>query len=233
MVNLEQLELIETPQKLYDSFNDFILSNDTKLFNKLLTRGLMYNKVKDIPGDIVECGVFKGSGFYTFLKLKRALNPNTSKKVIGFDFFDNESLVSTLDNEIDKSSMDSLFKERNFKHTEDFKNILYNNIIKNGFLPHEFELVKGDVSITTSEFVKKNPGFKISLLYMDLDLDIPTYNTLCNFWDNMTKGGIILFDEYGYHKWSESKGVDRFIEERGLKIKSLNYLCPTAYIVKK
>jgi hypothetical protein len=233
MVNLEQLELIETPQKLYDSFNDFILSNDTKLFNKLLTRGLMYNKVKDIPGDIVECGVFKGSGFYTFLKLKRALNPNTSKKVIGFDFFDNESLVSTLDNEIDKSSMDSLFKDRNFKHTEDFKNILYSNIIKNGFLPHEFELVKGDVSITTSEFVKENPGFKISLLYMDLDLDIPTYNTLCNFWDNMTKGGIILFDEYGYHKWSESKGVDRFIEERGLKIKSLNYLCPTAYIVKK
>lgn len=86
MIKLEEIELIETPQELYDSFNDFILSNDTKLFNKLLTRGLMYNKVKDIPGDIVECGVFKGSGFYTFLKLKRALNPNTSKKIMIYEY---------------------------------------------------------------------------------------------------------------------------------------------------
>ena len=66
----------------------------------------------------------------------------------------------------------------------------------------------------------------------NLDLEKPTYDTLSNFWDNMTKGGIIVFDEYGYHKWRESKGVDRFIEEKGLEIKSINFLCPTAYIQK-
>ena len=48
----------------------------------------------------------------------------------------------------------------------------------------------------------------------------------------MTKGGLIVFDEYGYHKWSESKGVDRFIKDKNLEIKCLNYLCPTAYIKK-
>ena len=231
-MNIEKLEIIDTPQELYDSFNGFILSDDSKLFNKLVARTLMYNKVKDIPGDIVECGVFKGSGLYTFLKLKRVLNPNTSKKVIGFDFFDNESLVSTLDDELDKTYMNSLFKDRKFKHSDNFKDELYDKIINDGFLPHEFELIKGDVSKTTSTFSKEKPGFKISLLYMDLDLDIPTYDTLCNFWDNMTNGGIIIFDEYGHHKWSESKGVDRFIEEKGLKVKSLNFLCPTAYIQK-
>jgi hypothetical protein len=73
---------------------------------------------------------------------------------------------------------------------------------------------------------------KISLMYMDLDLEIPTYDTLNNLWSNITKGGIIVFDEYGYHKWSESKGVDRFIEEKNLEIKSLNFMCPTAYIKK-
>ena len=231
-MNIKKLELIETPQELFDSFNDFILSNDTKIFNKLIARTLLYEKVKNIPGDIVECGVFKGTGFYTFLKLKRIFNPNSNKKVIGFDFFDNESLVSTLTNELDKTYMDSLFKERNFNHDDNFKDLLYNKILNDGFLPNEFDLIKGDVSTTTYSFSNENPGFKISLLYMDLDLEKPTYDTLSNFWDNMTKGGIIVFDEYGYHKWSESKGVDRFIEEKGLEIKSINFLCPTAYIQK-
>ena len=67
---------------------------------------------------------------------------------------------------------------------------------------------------------------------MDLDLEIPTYDTLVNLWDNVTRGGLIVFDEYGYHKWSESKGVDRFIKERNLEIKSLDFACPTAYIKK-
>lgn len=231
-MNIKKLELVETPQELFDSFNDFILSNDTKIFNKLIARTLLYDKVKNIPGDIVECGVFKGTGFYTFLKLKRIFNPNSHKKVIGFDFFDNNSLVSTLTNDLDKIYMDSLFKERNFNHDDNFKDLLYDKILNDGFLPNEFDLIKGDVSTTTHNFSNENPGFKISLLYMDLDLEKPTYDTLSNLWSNMTKGGIIVFDEYGYHKWSESKGVDRFIEEKGLELKSINFLCPTAYIQK-
>lgn len=231
-MNLKNIELIETPQELFDSFNNFILSNDTKVFNKLIARTLLYNQVKNIPGDIVECGVFKGTGIYTFLKLKKLFNPNSHKKIIGFDFFDNDELVSTLSNDLDKEYMDTLFKERNFNHGSNFKDLLYNKIINDGFSPNDFDLIKGDVSITTEQFSNKNPGFKISLLYMDLDLEKPTYDTLYNFWNNMTKGGIIVFDEYGYHKWSESKGVDRFIEEKNLELKSLNYLCPTAYIQK-
>lgn len=229
---MNNIEIINTPQELFDSFNTFILSDDTKVFNKLIARTIIYNQVKDIPGDIVECGVFKGTGIYTFLKLKRIFNPNSNKKVIGFDFFDNKNLITTLNNDIDRHYMNSLFKDRNFNHDEGFKDYLSEKIINDGFDTNEFELIKGDVSKTTLSFSKDNPGFKISLLYLDLDLEIPTYDTLSNFWDNMTKGGIIVLDEYGYHKWSESKGVDRFINEKGIEVKNLNFLCPTAYIQK-
>lgn len=229
---MNNIEIINTPQELFDSFNTFILSDDTKVFNKLIARTIIYNQVKDIPGDIVECGVFKGTGIYTFLKLKRIFNPNSNKKVIGFDFFDNKNLITTLNNDIDRHYMNSLFKDRNFNHDEGFKDYLSEKIINDGFDTNEFELIKGDVSKTTLSFSKDNPGFKISLLYLDLDLEIPTYDTLSNFWDNMTKGGIIVLDEYAYHKWSESKGVDRFINEKGIEVKNLNFLCPTAYIQK-
>ena len=232
MININNLEITHTPQLIFDSFNSFLLSNDRRVFNKLISRALLYNEVKDIPGDIVECGVFKGTGLYTFLKLKNIFNPNTSKKVIGFDFFNTEELIHSIDNNLDKEAMEVLFDERNFAHDKSFKEIFNNQLLSHGFLESEFHLIEGDISDTSKKFSQENPGFKISLMYMDLDLELPTYNTLVNLWDNITKGGIIVFDEYGYHKWSESKGVDRFINEYNLEIKSLNYMCPTAYIKK-
>jgi hypothetical protein len=220
-------------QNLYDNFNGFILNDDTRIFNKLITRTLLYDKIKDIPGDIVECGVFKGSGTFTFLKLKNIFNPNSSKKVIGFDFFNTDELIKSIQNGQDKEPMNTLFDSRNFKHTDSFKTQLENNILEAGFNQSEFMLIAGDVSLTTKDFSRNNPGFKIALLYMDVDLELPTYDALTNLWDNMTKGGLIVFDEYGHHKWSESKGVDRFLEEKNLEIVSLNNYCPTAYIQKK
>lgn len=233
MGNITDLELTSNSQYFFDSYNNFIMSDDTRIFNKLIARSILYQQVKNVPGDIVECGVFKGNGVFSFLKLKRLFNPNTYKKVIGFDFFDTEKLLISIKDSHDKNYMSNLFEGRNFSHGETFKEKLSEQIMKFGFNSNEFVLVEGDVINTTKEFVKSNPGFKISLLYMDLDLEEPTYETLKNLWDNITKGGIIVFDEYGYHKWSESKGVDRFIDEKGLELINLDYMCPTSYISKK
>ena len=230
-MKIENLEITQNSQELFDSFNSFMMSSDKRVFNKLAARTMLCNSVKDVPGDIVECGVFKGTGLYTFLKLKNLLNPNSSKKVIGFDFFNTEDLLSSIKGQ-DKEAMTTLFKGRDFNHTSTYREQFESNLISNGFTKDDFILVEGDIVETSRNFVEENPGFKISLLYMDLDLDKPTYETLCNLWDRVSKGGIVVFDEYGYHKWSESLGVDRFIEERNLEIKNLDYFCPTAYIKK-
>ena len=67
---------------------------------------------------------------------------------------------------------------------------------------------------------------------MDLDLEKPTYESLSALWPRLSKGGIVVFDEYGYHQWSEALGVDKFIEENNLQVKVLNFDAPTAYIEK-
>jgi hypothetical protein len=231
-MKIENLELKTYSQSFFDCFNSFILSDDKRVFNKLVARTLLYNEVKDVPGDIVECGVFKGTGLYTFLKLKNIYNPNSSKKVIGFDFFNTDKLIESIKGTIDKETMETLFKGRNFNHEDSFKDLLRDKLLLDGFAENDFDLIAGDITLTSKEFAKNNPGAKISLLYIDLDIEEPTYNTLTNLWDNITKGGLIVFDEYGYHKWTESLGVDRFLKEKNLEIKSLNYACPTAYIKK-
>ena len=232
MTTLQELEIIKTDQALYDCFNGFMMSSDLKVFGKLFARFLLMQKVKNIPGDIVECGVFKGSGLFTFLKLKRYLNPNSGKKVIGFDFFDTESLINSLSDQ-DKKSMTVLFKERKFKHKDGYEKYLQKEIKDCGFLDYEYELIKGDVSSTIEEYIRHRPGFKISLLYLDLDLEVPTYEVLSHVWDRVSKGGVVVFDEYAFHKWSEAKGADRFFESKGVDIKSLNFIAPSAYVVKE
>lgn len=232
MTTLQELELINLSQDIYNGFNTFILSEDSKLFNKLIARALLYNDVKDLPGDIIECGVFKGTGLYTFLKLKRIFNPNSNKRVIGFDFFDTDKLKASLQPGTDKDAMALLFEKRDYAHNVSAKQALEENLVKHGFLSHEFELVAGDASYTTKQFTAGNPGLSIALLYMDVDLEEPTYNVLQTLWPYVIKGGLVIFDEYGYHKWSETRGVNRFVEENNLELRSLNYLCPTAYLKK-
>jgi hypothetical protein len=232
MENLKKIEIIDTEQKIFDGFNDFILSPDKKVFGKLLARTLLLNEVKDIPGDIVECGVFKGTGLLTFLKLKNYLMPNTHKKVIGFDFFESDALVETLHGQ-DKQLMKSLFEDRNMQHNKNYCDSLKQKIINFGFKEHEFDLVKGDVSKTTFDFLKDKPGFRISLLYIDVDVEKPTLDVLQAFWDKVSKGGIVVFDEYAFHSWSEANGADTFFKDKNVIIKSLDYICPTAFIKKE
>ena len=231
MIDVKELQIIENTQELYDYFNGFILSGDSKVFGKLLARFLLMNRVKDIPGDIVECGVFKGTGVVSFLKIKKFLCPNSHKKVIGFDFFDTNDLLSSL-TEQDKEAMSVLFKSRNFEHEEGFVSYLKDSISSYGFLDHEFDLVKGDISYSLKEYLSDKPGLKISLLYIDLDVERPTYDVLSATWDRMSKGGIVVFDEYAYHCWSESIGADNFFKDKDVTIKSLDFMGPTAYVVK-
>jgi hypothetical protein len=230
-MKLKDLEIVTIDQELYDGFNKFMISSDLKIFGKLLARTILFDKVKDVPGDIVECGVFKGTGIFSFLKLKRYFCPNTYKKVVGFDFFDSKNLIESLSPQ-DKDSMSVLFQGRNFIHDLSYKEFLNNKILESGFQEHEFELISGDVSKTVLDYVENRPGVKISLLYLDLDLEKPTYDVLTSFWNKVSSGGIIIFDEYAYHNWSESIGVDRFFKDKDVEIKSLNFIAPSAYVIK-
>ena len=72
MSNLEEIcnnNPINNPSdENYTHFNDFIFSNDLKLIGKMLHRFDFFKRTKHLAGDIVEIGVFKGSGISTWLK---------------------------------------------------------------------------------------------------------------------------------------------------------------------
>lgn len=219
---------------VYKSFNEFIFSNDTKLMGKLLHRYDYFNKIKDLPGDIVELGVFKGSGVATFSKFLDIYCPNSNKKVIGFDIFDpvDANTILEKDGKIDKDNMNVVYS----KVSESELSLeSVTNRLNNMNIHKKFMLVKGDIEETLPQFLQENPGFRISMLYIDVDLDRPTYAGLKYLWERILPGGIVLFDEYEYHKFSESCGVDKFLKEFNLpyELKSTNWIAPTAFLIKK
>ncbi|MEA5498931.1 TylF/MycF/NovP-related O-methyltransferase [Limnoraphis robusta Tam1] len=218
-------------REIYDAFEKFIFSDDTKILAKLVARTLIFEQIINVPGDIIEAGVYRGSGMLTWLKLKKILAPNALKKVIGFDYFDTESLLNSLSGQ-DKASMKSLFEVRGYQHEEGAEKFVHDLIANAGFDRNSYDLVKGDISQVAQEFVDQRPGLKISCLYLDLDLQYPTYHALNAFWDRVSVGGMVVFDEYAYHQWSEARGADQFFEEKNIQIQALHYPCPTAYVIK-
>lgn len=223
---------INSNQSIYDSFNNFIFSKDRNVFNKLYSKYQFYEMTKHLHGDIVECGVFKGSGLLSWLKILDINEPHSIKKVVGFDFFDPD-FVNDMPDGVDKDTMKQVFDRVKDLNLNDVSlEGIRNKIINSGFSEDKFELIKGDIKDTSTNYVTKRPGMRISVLYLDMDLYEPTYHALKMFWNNVVSGGVVVFDEYAYHSWSESDAADQFVKENNLTLTKMNMKAPTAYIVK-
>jgi hypothetical protein len=202
-------DMVKKPdQILYDSLNILMFSKNPLVIQKLLTKINIYNSIKDLYGDILEFGVYKGATLALWCQLKKLYEPNSNTKIIGFDFFNSDDTLKSLNGE-NKILMNQVLSRAN-KSELDMNNIKEkcDFIIDNSII-----LIKGDASKTSKEFNDKNPGARIKLLYLDMDVAEPTYNVLNNLWDKIVVGGKVVFDEYGFHKWDESTGADKFLKK--------------------
>ena len=236
LIDITNKNLKNNPkEEIYKSFNDFIFSNDIKLLGKMLHRFEHFLNTKDLPGDIVEIGVFKGSGISTFSKFIEVYSPNSNKKVIGFDIFGTDEAEEILnkDSKLDKECMNIVYDR--VKNDELSLESVKKNLLRTNISTDKYELIKGDVEISIPKYLEENPGFRISMLYIDVDLDRPTYVSLKYLWDRILPGGVILFDEFEYHKFTESNGVEKFLKEKNLNfdLKTTNWIAPTAFMYKK
>ena len=81
--------MIQLPdfEKAWDYENGFHLTCDISRISKILAQWELFRMVQDVPGDIVECGVFKGASLARFAAFRQLLGNPFSKKIIGFDIF--------------------------------------------------------------------------------------------------------------------------------------------------
>ncbi len=226
--NLEHIyKIMKKENNIWENYNNLLLSNDISRIRKILARYELFKKTVNIPGDIVECGVFKGVSFMFWLKCLKIFSPNSKKKVIGFDMF--SGFPKNL-KDVEK------LNAKKYVKTSDFKGVNPKDLSKKAMKiigNDKFEFIKGDVVKTSKSYVSKNYGFKISLLHLDLDTYNGTKSALINFFPKLSKGGIVILDEYGSRGWGETEAVDEFLKEKKYKVNLLdNTESPTGYIIK-
>ncbi len=216
----------ESPQEFFDAFNFFVMASDKKVFNKLISKHFFLEITKSVPGDVMELGVFRGSGMFSWIKMLNYFGIN--RRVYGFDIFDSDLLISGIETQ-DRNVMSNLFQDRGF-NPSGYQTVLEAKLKDSGF--YNFDLITGDIFDTIPEFLGKNPGFRAAVINFDMDTDEPTYFALEKLWDRLVVGGVMVFDEYAINEWTESDAVDRFIRERNLQIRATHLSSPSAYIVK-
>lgn len=204
--------------------NEFYKSSSKDRINKLLAHYELYKQIISLPGEVIECGVFKGNSLIRLATFRDALETPYSRKIIGFDIFgkfpltnyepDKEYLTKFIESageeSISKNDLDIVFKNKNIQN---------------------FELVKGDILETVPAYKEKNPHTKIALLHIDTDVYEPAKIILDNFYELLVPGGVIMFDDYGTFP-GETRAADELIKELKLKIQKLPFYNTPSYIIK-
>ena len=200
----------------------------------------LFKKIVDIPGNIVECGVFRGSSLLSWAKFLEIFCPgNRERRVIGFDNFAGFTDFAQQDG----ASISEKTKVVGGWSPGDYYDELLEHIQlfrDDCFLPrapNRIELVVGNIEETAQKYVKDNSGLRICLLNIDCDMYKPSKAALEAFYPLVITGGGIILDESGIPEWGgESAAFDEYFAEIGdkpPKLKTIPYFSsPTSYFVK-
>ena len=149
-----------------------------------------------------------------------------SKRIIGFDTFGEfpetefEQDKTLRKKFIDNAGASSISKEQLLlilKHKEITRNI---------------ELVEGDISQTVPNYLENHPELKISLLNLDTDIYEPAVVILQQLFPRITRGGVLILDDYGVFP-GETKAVDDYFKDQKTEIKKFPFCMTPCYVLKE
>jgi len=234
----QTLETIQTRNEfdLGQMFHNFAAYIRRRDLARLLAHYELFKHVIDLPGCIVECGVYRGGSFFTWSKLLETFCPgDRSRKVFGFDHFEGlQDFIAEdgTDSKIHRKvtggfcSLQADIEDPVEAHNAD-------NLIPG---VERCRLISGDVAKTLPAFLESEPGLRIALLHLDMDLYNPTKAALDVLYDSVLPGGLIVFDEYGQIPWEgETLAAEAFFRARNIEFrpKKLPFCStPHGYIIK-
>ncbi len=211
--------------KSFEYENNFFLSCDPSRIAKLIAQYELFKISTTLPGAIVECGVFKGNSLSRFAIFRELLNNKFSKKIIGFDTFGKFPETGFTP---DKKMRNEFIKEAGNESIS--KNQML-KVLKHKGLEEKIELIQGNITKTVPKYVKDHPELKLSLLNLDTDVYEPAVTILKYLYPRITKGGILILDDYGVFP-GETKAVNEYFKGKNIKIQKFEFSTPH-YIIKK
>jgi hypothetical protein len=212
--------------QLWDHENAFYWFSDTRRIGKLLSHYELYKMIQGLPGDVIECGVYKATSLIRWSTFRAVLESEFSRKILAFDAFGTfpTSQADTQD--------DASFIER-FESAggEGLTVSETKDIFRFKRIDQNVHFVQGDVHDTVPKWLKNHPEGKVALLHLDMDVYEPTKAVLDQLWDRLVKGGIVVVDDYNA-VGGATKAVDEFLTDKNICVQKLGLSHVPCYFVK-
>jgi len=208
----------------WDYENGFYLTGHVTRIAKLLAHYELYKSILNIPGHVVECGVYKGASLIRFCTFREILESPYSRKVIGFDAF---GKFPEQEGVTDQQFI-ARFEQEGGQGISmaELKDVFHHKSITN------YELVQGDICATLPRYLDEHPELKIALLHIDVDVYKPSLVILNTMFDRVVRGGVVVFDDFGTVA-GETKAIDEYLAGKDIFIEKLPISHIPAYIRKK
>jgi len=204
-----------TDLSVFEMFRSFPVFTPRFNIARFLAHYEFFKKIVELPGVIIDLGVFRGASAFTWGKLCEIFCPTDIWKLVyGFDTFSGFPAVSIEDGPISAVHGRDVGGYFGGKSVERDLAIAQEAMNYDRHLRHidRIRFVKGDVAESIPKFLEeKGNGLKVALLHLDLDLYGPTRVALEHFVPRMVRGGLIVLDEYASTTFGgESKAVDEY-----------------------
>lgn len=191
-----------------------------------LIKSINYLYENKIKGDFVECGIWKGGNIILMQKLLNRFK-NKNVDIYGYDTF--EGLTRPDARDTPWHNRYNTIKVWEKKSQKNYNTWCYSGIneVKNNIstevgLKNNIKLIKGKVEDTLLQ--KSNVPKKISLLRLDTDWYKSTKIELDVLYPLLSKGGILLIDDYGHWKGAR-KATDQYFKGRKVLMHRVDYTC--------
>ena len=180
-----------------------------------LCAAIEYVTKHDIPGDFVECGVWKGGS-----SMAAALTYQRTGRTPDLYLYDTyEGMSAPTEDDIDASTgatAEDLLNQASkdelvwcYSSLDEVKG----NIGSTGYPMDRVHMIKGKVEDTIPGTIPE----QIAILRLDTDFYESTRHELVHLYPRLSHGGVLIIDDYG-HWLGARKAVDEYIEENGLRI---------------
>ncbi|NEP77108.1 MAG: macrocin O-methyltransferase [Okeania sp. SIO3B3] len=207
----------EILQEMIDAVTPYTMVTRPKAYS--LARAVESVVSEGLPGDIAECGVWKGGMCMLIANILKYMN-ETDRTIWLFDTF--KGMTKPDERDVKTKSKAVALEKWEKCNKGDYVDWCYSpleevtkNMYSTGYPKSKIKFIQGDVS----ETVKGDIPNKISVLRMDTDFYRSTYDSLVYLYPRLVKNGYLLFDNYT--SWDgERKAVEDYFQEPSKQIKA-------------
>jgi hypothetical protein len=154
-----------------------------------------------IPGDIVECGVWKGGSIMA--AARTLLRLEETRQLWLFDTFTGMSAPTAEDVSVCNVNAEEDYKANYLRVGVDE---VRSHVLSTGYPPEQIRFVEGKVEDT----IPAQAPAQIALLRLDTDWYESTRHELVHLFPRLVRGGVLIIDDYGHWQGARKASDEYF-----------------------